>query len=182
MRPEDGYPESLRNAVYERIRAGTTVRELMEQFGIGWGTCYRWLEQLRSQGEPVSFRMQVDQFKEAAFERFRAGASIGEVQDELGVRRDRLFRWHEEFVGMSEAGGSSSGQAPPQCCLERPVQAQVRQASTRKQDALIQQLKTALAEKTMEADFFKGALQEVEGRRNRSITNGETPSTDNSDR
>jgi hypothetical protein len=48
------------------------------------------------------------------------------------------------------------------------------EASFRKQ---LHQLKRLLAEKTMEADFFKGALQKVAARRQSSRKPGETAST-----
>jgi hypothetical protein len=38
-------------------------------------------------------------------------------------------------------------------------------------------LKQLLAEKTLEVDFFKGALQKVEARRQKSGINGEKAST-----
>ena len=38
-------------------------------------------------------------------------------------------------------------------------------------------LKRLLAEKTLEVDFFKGALQKVEARRQRKESSGETAST-----
>ena len=110
--PVEGYPESIRRAVYEAIRAGTTPRELMDEYGIAWGTAYRWLEQLRGRGEIVSFRNQADQFKERAFARFGSGASIQAVQEELNVSRAQLYRWREEFLGMSARAGSSL-KAPP---------------------------------------------------------------------
>lgn len=179
--PVEGYPDSIRNAVFESIRSGTTPRELMDKYGIGWGTAYRWLAQLRSRGERVSFKNQVEQFKETAFARFGSGASIQEVQKELSVSRAQVYRWREEFEGVSPPSGSSMSQGPPSS-LESFSEGGAPQAAGRKKDVLIRQLKTALAEKTMEADFFKGALQEVEGIRKRSIGSGETPSMDNSAR
>jgi hypothetical protein len=41
----------------------------------------------------------------------------------------------------------------------------------------INQLKRVLLDKTMELDFFKGALQKVEARRQKSGISGEKPST-----
>jgi hypothetical protein len=41
----------------------------------------------------------------------------------------------------------------------------------------VQQLKRMLAEKSMEVDFFKGALQKIEARRQRSNGSGERAST-----
>jgi hypothetical protein len=43
-------------------------------------------------------------------------------------------------------------------------------------------LKRLLAEKTLEVDFFKGALQKVEARRRRSDETGETESTSRSEK
>ena len=42
------------------------------------------------------------------------------------------------------------------------------------------QLKVALADKTLEADFFKGALQRVEDRRRSSGSSGDPASTNTS--
>jgi hypothetical protein len=39
------------------------------------------------------------------------------------------------------------------------------------------ELKVALADKALEVDFFRGALQRVEDRRRRSESNGDTAST-----
>jgi hypothetical protein len=52
-------------------------------------------------------------------------------------------------------------------------------ASHRKE---IHQLKRLLAEKTMEVDFFKGALQKIEARRQRSNGSGEMTSTSRSEK
>jgi hypothetical protein len=41
----------------------------------------------------------------------------------------------------------------------------------------VKQLKRVLADKTLEVDFFKGALQKVEARRQRSGSSGATAST-----
>ena len=49
-----------------------------------------------------------------------------------------------------------------------------RETTLRKE---VSRLKRALAEKTLEVDFFKGALQKVEARRQRSGNSGGTAST-----
>jgi len=46
----------------------------------------------------------------------------------------------------------------------------------------IQRLKQLLAEKALEADFFKGALQKVEARRQKRDETGETASTSRSEK
>ena len=45
----------------------------------------------------------------------------------------------------------------------------------------VRELKRLLAEKTLEADFFKGALQKIEARRQKSGTSGEAASTTQSE-
>jgi hypothetical protein len=49
-----------------------------------------------------------------------------------------------------------------------------RESTLRKE---VSQLKRLLADKTLEVDFFKGALQKVEARRQRSDRSGEKAST-----
>jgi hypothetical protein len=46
----------------------------------------------------------------------------------------------------------------------------------------IHRLKQLLAEKTLEVDFFKGALQKVEARRQKRDETGETASTSRSEK
>jgi hypothetical protein len=44
----------------------------------------------------------------------------------------------------------------------------------------VDQLKIALADKTLEAGFFKGALQSIEDRRRKTVSSGDSVSTDTS--
>ena len=67
--------------------------------------------------------------------------------------------------GASSWSRLERGEAPP---------ANSREATLRKE---VSHLKRVLAEKTLEVDFFKGALQKVEARRQRSGKSGETAST-----
>jgi hypothetical protein len=46
----------------------------------------------------------------------------------------------------------------------------------------VKDLKRLLAEKTVEADFFNGALQKVEARRQKGSVSGETASTTRSEK
>ncbi len=95
-----------------------------------------------------------------AVERMRSCENVGDLAQELGVTRRCLYKWREK-LDLVEPGEESA----------RPS---THEASYRKQ---AQQLKRLLAEKTMEVDFFKGALQKVEARRQRSGAAGETAST-----
>ena len=76
--------------------------------------------------------------------------NVSELSAELGIHRAQLYKWRRTM----EAAGDGYG--PPANCGERELRKQVRE------------LKRALGEKVLEADFFKGALQKVEARRQSS--------------
>ena len=99
-------------------------------------------------------------FQRMAVERTRSCENVGDLAQELGVTRRCLYKWREK-LDLVEPGEESA----------RPS---THEASYRKQ---AQRLKRLLAEKTMEVDFFKGALQKVEARRQRHGAAGETAST-----
>lgn len=104
-------------------------------------------------------------FQRMAVERMRSCENVGDLAQELGVTRRCLYQWRAK-LDLVEAGEESA----------RPS---THEASYRKQ---AQQLKRLLAEKTLEVDFFKGALQKVEARRQRSGGSGETASTTRSEK
>ena len=95
-----------------------------------------------------------------AVERLRTCDDVGELARELGLTQRCLYKWRTKLE-VVEPGEEAS----------RPS---THTASYRKE---IQQLKRLLAEKTMEVDFFKGALQKVEARRQKHGDSGETAST-----
>jgi hypothetical protein len=78
---------------------------------------------------------------------------------------------------------ASQNERKARCILTRALGGLCRSGSfarvkmMRKQ---VHQLKRLLAEKTMEVDFFKGALQKIEARRQKHGGSGETASTSKS--
>jgi len=100
-----------------------------------------------------------------AVERMRTCEDVGELAQELGVTRRCLYKWRAK-LDLVEAG-------------EESARASTHEGSYRKQ---AQQLKRLLAEKTLEVDFFKGALQKVEARRQKSGVSGEMASTSRSEK
>jgi hypothetical protein len=98
-----------------------------------------------------------------AVERMRTCDDVRELAQELGVTRRCLYKWRTKLETV-EAG-------------EEAARPSTHAGSYRKE---IQQLKRLLAEKTLEVDFFKGALQKVEARRQKSSETGETASTSKS--
>lgn len=98
-------------------------------------------------------------FRKMAVERLKTCANVTELADELGIHRTMLYRWQRQLEPVDD------GQGPPATSKERELKTEVRQ------------LKRVLAEKTLEVDFFEGALQKIEARRRSSGGSGEKAST-----
>jgi len=101
------------------------------------------------------------EFRLMAVERMKSCDNIGALAQELGVPRRRLYKWRDRLDPV-EPGEESA------------LQQSSRESRLRTQ---VHRLKRVLAEKTLEVDFFKGALQKVEARRRRSSNSGEQTST-----
>ena len=95
-----------------------------------------------------------------AVERMKSCDNIGDLAHELGVGRRCLYKWQTKLDHL-EPG-------------EKGPRPNSHESAYRKQ---VHQLKRLLAEKTMEVDFFKGALQKIEARRRQSEGSGEKAST-----
>ncbi len=104
-------------------------------------------------------------FQRRAVERMEICEDVGELARELGVRPRCLYKWRRKLE-MVEPGQESS----------RPS----THASAHRKE--IHRLKQLLAEKTLEVDFFRGALQKIEARRQRSSDSGEMASTTRSEK
>jgi transposase-like protein len=100
------------------------------------------------------------QFRRMAVERLKSCDNITALAQELGVNRRLLYKWRDQ-LDPSE----SSEESPPQTS---------RESTLRKE---VSQLKRVLADKALELDFFRGALQKVEARRQRKGNSGERAST-----
>ena len=102
-------------------------------------------------------------FQRMAVERMRTSDNIGDLAKELGVGRRCLYKWQAKFDHL-EPG-------------EEVPRMNSHESSYRQQ---VHRLKRLLAEKTLEVDFFKRALQKVEARRQKNSETGETASTSKS--
>ena len=99
-------------------------------------------------------------FREKAVERMRNCDSVLELAKELGVHRSVLYQWRDQLAPLDRfewREAEETGESP----LERENR----------------RLKQALAERTLEVDFFKGALQKVAARRQSKTKPGGTAST-----
>jgi transposase len=106
------------------------------------------------------WRRYTKQFRRIALERMKTCDNIVALSQELGVHRRLLYKWRDRL------GSVDSDQELPQ--------GNSRETTLRQE---ISQLQRVLAEKTLEVDFFKGALQKVEARRRNSGMTGEKAST-----
>ena len=105
-------------------------------------------------------RRHTKEFREKAVERFKSSDNVVALARELGVHRRLLYQWKQEQERLDR------GEYSPASRLEDKVRV----------------LEQALAEKTLELDFFKGALQKVEARRRNSGLSGGQASTTKSEK
>jgi hypothetical protein len=98
------------------------------------------------------------EFKQQALERMQDARNLGVLARELGISVRTLYRWKDAQLGRVK---------------------KVRERVPREKmlEGEIQQLKQALANRALEVDFFKGALQKVEARRRKSGETGARAST-----
>ena len=95
-----------------------------------------------------------------AVERLKTCDNIVALSKELGVHRRLLYKWRDQFAPFEESAEPATGSSP--------------QATLRRK---LHQLTRVLVDKTLEVDFFKGALQKVEARRRRTGPSGAKAST-----
>lgn len=103
-------------------------------------------------------------FRKLALERMKTCKNVSELSADLGLHRTQLYKWRRTM----EAADDSQG--PPANSQERALRKEIRE------------LKRVLGEKVLETDFFKGALQKVEARRQKSGETGETGSSSRSEK
>lgn len=101
-----------------------------------------------------------NKFRQMCVERLKQCENIVALSEELGVNRRQLYRWRDQLDPVDSEDGP-----PPQ---------NSRESTLRKE---VNQLKRVLADKTLEVDFFKGALQKVGARRQQSDVSGGMAST-----
>jgi transposase len=101
-----------------------------------------------------------NEFRRMCVERMKQCDDIVALAAELDIHRRLLYRWRDQLDPVDKGEW-----APPQ---------NSRESTLRKE---VSQLKRVLADKTVELDFFKGALQKVEARRQQSDDSGGKAST-----
>lgn len=115
------------------------------------------------------WRRHTLEFKRQAVERMKTCQNIHELARELGVERKLLYTWKYQLEGRPEPRHANLG-----ITAEERKDKQLREEITR--------LKSALADKTLENDFFRSALLKVKEGRQRNIETGASASTTSSGR
>ena len=99
-----------------------------------------------------------EEFRRQAVERMKESTNLNALARELGIDKRLLYDWRERAADLSDQ--------------RTPANRKTRQLEQENKE-----LKRLLAEKTLETDFFRGALQKVAARRQQRNVNGETAST-----
>src|SRR5437870_9433082 len=103
----------------------------------------------------AKWRRHTVEFKRQAVERMKTCENIGALARELKIERKLLYTWKYQSEGRPEPRRANLGMT-----AEERKEKQLREEITK--------LKTALADKTLENDFFRSALLKVKERRQQS--------------
>jgi hypothetical protein len=103
-------------------------------------------------------------FKRRAVERMRKCDNVTALARELRLSRNLLYIWKHQLEGRPD---------PRRADLSQSTQTRTEQ-KLREENRL---LKEALGEKSLEADFFAGALRRIEEQRQNNTVSGATAST-----
>jgi len=117
----------------------------------------------------AKWRRHTVEFKRQAVERMKTCENIYELARELKIQRKLLYTWKYQFEGHPEPRHANLG-----ITAEDRKDKQLREEITK--------LKSALADKTLEIDFFRSALLRVKEGRQPSTAPGATASTTSSSR
>ena len=117
----------------------------------------------------AKWRRHTVEFKRQVVERMKTCENIHSLARELKLERKLLYTWKYQFEGRPEPRHANLGTT-----AEERKDKQLREEITK--------LKSALAEKALENDFFKSALLKIKEGRRPSIAAGASASTRPSDR
>jgi transposase-like protein len=117
----------------------------------------------------AKWRRHTVEFKRQVVERMKACENIEALARELKLQRKLLYTWKYQFEGRPEPRHANLGIA-----AEDRKEKQLRNEITK--------LKSALADRTLEIDFFRSALLKIKEGRRQSTEAGATASTPSSSR
>src|SRR5687768_8059376 len=115
----------------------------------------------------AKWRRHTVEFKRQVVERMKTCENIGALARELKLQRKLLYTWKYQFEGRPEPRHANLG-----------ITAEDRKEKQHREE--VAKLKVALADKTLENDFFRSALLKVEEGRQRNTETGAAASTTSS--
>ena len=107
-----------------------------------------------------------------ALSRFAVAPNALELAEELGIRRELLYKWQAKYVAGGEEALRTSGRPRPVPVAPSALAGEQR----------IAELERKLGQQELLLDFFKGALRRIEGSRQASVRPGATASSPRSKR
>ena len=117
----------------------------------------------------AKWRRHTVEFKRQVVERMKTCENINELARELKLQRKLLYTWKYQFEGRPEPRHANFSMTAEDR-KEKPLRAEITK------------LKSALAEKALENDFFKRALLRVKEQRQKSDETGGSASTTSTSR
>jgi transposase len=103
-------------------------------------------------------------FRQRALEQMKTSKNVKALAKELGVARQQLYQWRQQAEGR---------QKPIDCGeLEDPRDRRIRDLEKK-----VGELEGVIGQKTLELDFFAGALRRIEESRQKKGKTGATAST-----
>ena len=117
----------------------------------------------------AKWRRHTLEFKRQVVERMKTCQNIHELARELKIERKLLYTWKYQFEGRPEPRHANLG-----------ITAEERKDKQLREE--IAKLKSALADKTLENDFFRSALLKIKEGRQQSTATGASASTTSSGR
>lgn len=109
-----------------------------------------------------TWKKRTPEFREQALKRIQEETDLVLLAKEFSVSLRTVYRWKDMQLGRVKPAREPK---PPE----------------KKREEEIQRLKQSLANRTLEVDFFKGALQRVKARRQRNTATGREASTTKSE-
>jgi transposase-like protein len=105
-----------------------------------------------------------EEFRQRALERMKTCKNVNVLAKELGVSRQLLYIWKQQAEGRKKASEPGASEDP-------------RERRIRELEKQVGELKGVVGQKTLEADFFAGALRRIEESRRKKGKTGATAST-----
>ena len=104
------------------------------------------------------------EFRQRALEQMKTCQNVKALAKELGVARQQLYMWKQQAEGREKASEPGASEDP----LDRRI---------RELEKKVGDLQRCVGQKTLELDFFVGALRRIEESRQRKGKTGATAST-----